>query len=739
MSSLSPQKSDSQALSQTLTTDPTKGIKFAIASSLQTSSPVVYAKRESVKPVSEGVILVPEGAEDVKPVSGVGASKQISQGVEVTGVECTRVTSPEATSYHIAPKSLDDNFLSCRPSKQSSSFTSTSPGSDLEDTPSQHDSAQGRELLADPTAAGRDREGSKSPSPGHSGVESDTSYQGSNLYSRSPYQSSEISSNSGSFTDRDKGIESEGQDHVNDPMAVPRSGGADWKMSAKASRQSYTLKLEVDMRFKQEQDSSEQVSRLSSVNKTATLQTPEYSTDEGTSESALLVRSGGGSVTPITPEMSGESDVTLVLDDSNITEPHKIELQPSDQTNIFSQLSDKPDIDSIVSSASNMDLSHSHTSTHSLSSRRTQDLEFTSTNLLPALEQESKQEINKSQTDLAQTSDQEVKLSPSNLLPKSSQLSVGTGSMEEVLTNASSSYYMQSTIKGDMSTTLTGYHLFSESMSSMGLTLSIPSEPQFSNEGSSSHSNLYSHPLGEEGSREKMLNSKLGLDRLPDTSEHHLMTSSWLNEVREAQGSGPSSSLLSGQPQERSDDLPSVKISTFERPELGDYEAELSSIEGSGGDKQETGSFGGSNGDVPSASGDSREGFDDERGGERGGGGGGGGGGGMGREGGGGGGGGGGDDDDDDGSSDNSRSDHSSADDADISISSDSADEANTIADKPNSEKSPKQLLDDKPIHRDATPPIGVHWDMDVTVNHLLDGKSDVPSTTLAVSENLSN
>jgi hypothetical protein len=108
----------------------------------------------------------------------------------------------------------------------------------------------------------------------------------------------------------------------------------------------------------------------------------------------------------------------------------------------------------------------------------------------------------------------------------------------------SSLFHLQSTAKGDLSTTPAEYHPFSESMSSFGIT-STPDVHLANAAGSLQALSPRQREAGVGGRGGVSLDSRLKIDRKFASSDHRIVTSSWLEGVRDAGVSGPSGTFVS--------------------------------------------------------------------------------------------------------------------------------------------------------------------------------------------------
>ena len=282
----------------------------------------------------------------------------------------------------------------------------------------------------------------------------------------------------------------------------PVGGGAEEELGQKPC----TLKLEIDLRFRQEEE--EQSSRAASNVRSSTVQSSEYHrsqsnlsvSEQRQSAKSLSADSSDGRESAASSQQqisakservhslqqlsaatfsqrqsSATSELSFATNTPGATPTHDTIPEPTLRPPISMQASSG----SIISGGSS-----DHTLKEAGSSR--ENLIITGDDVRTTYET---LEVHETCEDLSPTSDKDSKL----CLRTVSRSQLGTDEEEEVeplsskgVSKASSlDYTMHSTIKADMSTTLTGYHPFSGSMSSMGLTFSIPSESQFSSAGSS--------------------------------------------------------------------------------------------------------------------------------------------------------------------------------------------------------------------------------------------------------------
>ena len=216
------------------------------------------------------------------------------------------------------------------------------------------------------------------------------------------------------------------------------------------------------------------------------------------------------------------------------------------------------------------------------------------------------------------------------------------------------------------------------------------------------------------------------MDKMYASSEHHLMTSSWLDEVSIAQGLAPPSSVHSSSVAEKMEDTPSFasSVSAGSKDEkkvvvhsgrfsAGDPRQGQGSSAALSGGSSITLQEGGSSDDQDSIG----KGEEDVTAG----------GGGGGGSGGGGGGGGGGRDDNDGGGSDDSGTDNKSSSSSDGDVA-----KADIPDERPTMDPDGADDLGAKPRGKHTDQKEGA-WDMDFTMNSLLEGKEDIPIGTLAV------
>ncbi len=459
---------------------PTKSVKFAIASSLQTSSPIAYAKRGSSKPL-DSFTQPPKIV-----TSYVGRDP-----VQITATATTTPLSVRETISNQSTGALDSNYLnnygiSDVANRQiSSSFSTTTPGSDFDAS-----SAESSHILQDYDVGTNNEDSRVSIEIKRPESKSESSICDMISDSRSPATLS---------VDEDAS-QSEAEDEVTDLVVVDTGR----EKLDESSRQSCRLTLEIDMRFQED----EVCSRLSLVARPSTVQSSEYDTSE-----PIHDVSDGRSPTPI-----GNSGTVLSKSDEDSDSPEENErsLQPYENLKASSEAIDiRVDDTGREGSLQDSIASKSASSKHTL--KEESEPEFHEAPQLPLTQEESGNCLSGVPSD-----------SGHSLASSAHALSSKQSSKE-------SSFYRQSIMKGDASTMITG-NMFSESVSTLGLTFSLPSHTQFS-ETSSSH-NLSSQVRDE--TRGDTL-QPLNIDHMFESSEHHLMTSSWLEDVNIVQRSTPSS------------------------------------------------------------------------------------------------------------------------------------------------------------------------------------------------------
>ena len=487
-----------QAKSQRVTVNPTKSVKFAISSSLQTSNPVTYAKREPHKPV--GSYIQPP-----KIVTS-HASRDSDQTAGATTIATTATTplSRQETASH-STGALDSNYLSYGISdvlnrQSTSSYTNATPASDF-DAVSEESSV----LLHD-------------QSVGHSSSGSRASIELDSHQSKSESSIGEVTSDHQSLGSLSAGEEDASKREIGDEIKDLVVTNATRETVEETSRQSTRLTLEIDMQFSQ-QDEEHSSERLSSVYRPSTVHSSDaepVSVDEGE-------RRGKSLISSINSE--------YVLEDSDgLEKPQSLDESPKGDADYPEKL--LPFSESAKASSEGIDIVIDDTERRRAQQDSVSNSVASSDHTLKA---ESEPELHEALP--IPSTEEEPEVNPSSVPPEGHSCASSSHASSSKRSSKESSFYMHSLMKGDMSDILTGNHMFSESVSTLGLTFSIPSRTRFSE--TSSSPNLSSQVRDETPGVVDVPHSRLNIDHMFESSEHHLMTSSWLEDVNA--GSTPSS------------------------------------------------------------------------------------------------------------------------------------------------------------------------------------------------------